>query len=203
MTSAAVATNAVRQERLNLEALEPSLRVMDWTDEPATEGQLSSLRGLGYQPVRPLTKGRAADLIRGFEEHPLRQQASAENGEREITKREAHLLQQAVEEAGRAVQEATKDQVAELQHILFLATAKRRDFWIDTCRDPPQMRVRSVQVLDLYMRYGCRFVEPSGEQVQEILNALDLLIPLWDRHNPDLFYQTLELNFPELDWLLP
>lgn len=174
---------------------------MDWTDEPATEGQLSNLRRLGYQPLRPLTIGRAAHLIRNFEVRPQREQASAENGVREITKRQAHYLQHAVEEAERAVQGATKDEIEKLQHILGVALGKRQDFWMDTCRDPPQMQDCSLQVLDLFMRYGCRFVVPSGEQVQEILNALDLLMPSWDRDRPELFYQTMELNFPELDRL--
>jgi hypothetical protein len=175
---------------------------MDWTGEPATEGQLSSLRRLGYQPLRPLTKGRAAHLIRNFDENPQREPASAENGVREIAKRQAHLLQHAVEEARRAVRDSTKDETEEFRRILAAATERRRDFWIDTCRDPPQMQDCSAQALDLFMRYGCRFVVPSGEQVQEILNCLDLLMPLWDCQQPEMFYQTLELNFPELDRLL-
>ena len=175
---------------------------MDWDDEPATEAQVNNLRLLGYYSLRPLSKGRAAHLICNFEEHQQSEQASAENGVREITKRQAHLLQHAVEQARRAVQGATKDETATLRHLLAVATRKRQDFWIDTCHDPPQMRDCSVQVLDLFMRYGCRFVVPSGEQVQEILNALDLLIPLWDRYQPELFFQTMELNFPELDRLV-
>jgi len=180
---------------------QPSFRVIDWTDEPATEGQLNSLRRLGYQPARPLTKGWAAHLIRSVEAHPQNEQASAENGVREVTKRQAHLLRQAVEEAERAVRDATKDEAEELQRLLRVAIRKRQDFWTDTCRDPPQMRDCSTQVLDLFMRYGCRFVVPAGELVQDILNALDLVIPLWDRYQPELFYQTLEVNFPELDRL--
>jgi hypothetical protein len=198
MRSAADVGEAVSE----LDALLPSLGVMDSTGEPAAERQLNSLRHLGYQPVCPLTKGRAAHLIRYFEEHPQREHASAENGVREITKRQAHLLQQVVEKAGRAVQGTTEAGAEELQHILAVAVAKRQDFWIDTCRDPPQMQDCSAQVLDLFMRYGCRFVVPSGDQVQEILNALDLLMPLWDRQQPELFYQTLELNFPQLDRLV-
>jgi hypothetical protein len=199
MRPAANAGNAVSENPPTREPLQPSLRFTEQTHEPATEGQLTSLMRLGYQPVRPLTKERAAHLIRGLEENPPREQASAENGVREITKLQAHLLQQAVEEAGRAVREATPDQVEELDRILFLAMAERRDFWIDTCREPPQTREPSVQGLDLHMRYGCRLVVPSAEQVQKTLHALDLLMPLWDRQHPELFHQTLELNFPELD----
>jgi hypothetical protein len=92
--------------------------------------------------------------------------------------------------------------LATLEPSLGVAAGKRQDFWIDTCREPPQMQDCSAQVLDLFMRYGCRFIAPSGEQVQEILNALDLLMPLWDRQQPELFYQTMELNFPELNRLV-
>ena len=180
---------------------QPSLRIIDWADGPATEAQLSNLRRLGYQPLHPLTTGRAAHLICYFEERPQREESSAENGVREITKRQAHSLQHAVEEAERALQGATKEATVKLQHILAVAMERRQGFWIDTCREPPQMRDCSLQVLDLFMRYGCRFLVPSGEQVQEILNALDLLMPLWDRFQPELFYQTMELNFPELDRL--
>ena len=170
--------NAVSEESLKLDALQPGLRIMDWTDEPATEVQLS------------------------FEDPPQREQASAENGVREITKRQAHFLQHAVEEAERAVQGATKDEIEKLQYILGAAMGKRQDFWMDTCCDPPQMGDCSIQVLDLFMRYGCRFLVPSGKQVQEILNALDLLMPLWDLQQPGLFYEIMELNFPELDRLI-
>src|SRR5216684_3489019 len=138
---------------------------MDWTDEPATESQLSHLRRFGYQPQHPLTKGEAAHLIRGFGEHPEREQASAGNVVREITKRQAHLLRQAVEETRRVLSKAAEDQVEKLQHSLALATAKRQQFWLDTCRDPRQMQDHSAQVLDLYMKYGCRFIAPSCEQV--------------------------------------
>ena len=38
----------------------------------------------------------------------------------------------------------------------------------------------------------------QAEQVQEVLDALDSALPVWDREHPELFYQTLELNFPQL-----
>jgi hypothetical protein len=34
--------------------------------------------------------------------------------------------------------------------------------------------------------------------VQHILDALDSAAPFWDKEHPELFYQTLQLNFPEL-----
>ena len=63
MTEGADARSAVSEEPLKLDGFHPSLRVMDWSDEPATDAQLGSLRRLGYQPLRPLTMRRAAHLI--------------------------------------------------------------------------------------------------------------------------------------------
>jgi hypothetical protein len=31
-----------------------------------------------------------------------------------------------------------------------------------------------------------------------VLTALDAAVPAWETLHPELFYQTLELNFPEL-----
>lgn len=56
----------------------------------------------------------------------------------------------------------------------------------------------TLQVLELYQLYGCRFDTPTHSQVQEILEALDGASSHWDRDHPELFYQTLELNFPHL-----
>jgi hypothetical protein len=61
-----------------------------------------------------------------------------------------------------------------------------------------QMRVGTPEVQELYKHHGCRFQWPNGEQTQEVLDALDSAMPDWDRDHPELFYQTLELNFPEL-----
>jgi len=85
-----------------------------------------------------------------------------------------------------------------LQHSLASAVAKRREFWTDTCRDMAQMQCRSATVMNLYMKYGCRCVPPAPGQVQEVLDALDAASPTWDRDSLELFYQTLELNFPEV-----
>src|SRR5512133_1064643 len=75
---------------------------------------------------------------------------------------------------------------------------ERVEFWIDTCRDVSAMRSGSHEVIELYRNYGCRFFEPGQSQVQNVLEALDSAIPLWEKTHPELFYQTLELNFPEL-----
>jgi len=74
----------------------------------------------------------------------------------------------------------------------------RLEFWEDTCREVTEMRLASKQVIDLYREYGCRFCAPSHSQVQNVLDALDSAAPRWEKDHPELFYQTLELNFPEL-----
>lgn len=79
------------------------------------------------------------------------------------------------------------------------ATAnERQEFWLDTCRGPGKMQSASTVALDLYMKHGCQFAAPTHEQVQEVLEALDSALPRWEKEHPELFYQTLELNFPEL-----
>src|SRR5262245_64734068 len=74
----------------------------------------------------------------------------------------------------------------------------REQFWTDTCREVTQMQHSSQKIIDLYSKYGCRFCTPSSQQVHHILNALDSAISSWETQHPELFYQTLELNFPEL-----
>src|SRR4029453_5332581 len=76
-----------------------------------------------------------------------------------------------------------------------VAVVRRRQFWSDTCRNPSEMRMRSTQALELQRSYGSRFSSPSLQQVQGILNALDAALPSWERDHPELFFQTLELNF--------
>jgi hypothetical protein len=74
----------------------------------------------------------------------------------------------------------------------------RVEFWIDTCREVNEMRLRTPQVLELYQKHGCRFVAPTRDQVQVVLDALDGAMPDWNGQHPELFYQALELNYPEL-----
>ena len=56
----------------------------------------------------------------------------------------------------------------------------------------------SEEVHVLYIEHGCRFVPATPQQIQEILNALDGAMALWDMEHPEIFFRTLELNFPEL-----
>lgn len=79
-----------------------------------------------------------------------------------------------------------------------LTPTERQDFWIDTCRECTQMHSPAARVLELYRQFGCRFATPSPQQVNDILMALDAAAPQWEQTHPELFYQTLELNYPEL-----
>jgi hypothetical protein len=111
---------------------------------------------------------------------------------------EAAQLRQAIESAQRAATQIGNDKFGDAPRALETAIAERREFWTDTCREMMQMRVKSKAVHALYQEHGCRFVAPSPDQVQYILNALDSAVCNWDQEHPELFYQTLELNFPEL-----
>jgi hypothetical protein len=81
---------------------------------------------------------------------------------------------------------------------LALSKTQREEFWADTCREVTEMHLGSQQVIDLYRKYGCRFCTPTREQVRHVVSALDSAITAWESTHPELFYQTLELNFPEL-----
>lgn len=60
------------------------------------------------------------------------------------------------------------------------------------------MRMRSERVIQFYQLHGCRFLPPTNVQAESILTALDAAMPKWEQNHPELFYQALELNFPEL-----
>jgi hypothetical protein len=175
---------------------------MNWADEPAAENQLSRLWQLGCTPDHTLTKREAARLIADLEEHPEKHTAQpvalAEEDIHQTTRHEAYRLRVLVENGRRAVAPTQNGGREAHECELALATAKRQEFWVDTCREAQAMRSASKAVLDLYRRYGCRFMAPTGEQVQCILDALDSAMPLWDRDHPELFYETLQINFREL-----
>ena len=78
------------------------------------------------------------------------------------------------------------------------SASERHEFWVDTCREITEMHRASPQVVGMYQKFGCRFVVPTRQQVEHVLQALDSAMPQWDKQHPELFYQTLELNFPEL-----
>jgi hypothetical protein len=79
-----------------------------------------------------------------------------------------------------------------------LGLIEREEFWADTCREVTQMQHQSPQAMNLYRKFGCRFCPPGRRQIQDILSALDAAVPGWEKEHPELFYQTLELNYPEL-----
>ncbi len=112
------------------------------------------------------------------------------------TKTHAYHLRAAFEEARRKL--ATNPNGPNVRADVAGTTVTRQEFWLDTCREVKEMHIGSVQVLELYQAFGCRFFSPNHEQVQEILDALDSARHFWDRDNPEFFYQTLELNFPNL-----
>ncbi len=198
---------------------------MDWPDDPATEHQLNQLRGFGFVVTRPLTLTEAARLIRQYHRNPLRPpslpepaskpagptrsaapvaaastvtvtQSAVQDGISESTRMQAYHLHTAVERATQSVRADPNG--PNVRADLVGSVNRRQQFWTDTCRDVREMHVPSVQVCELYQNYGCRFVAPTAAQAQDVLEALDGAMPLWDRDHPDLFYQTLELNFPQL-----
>jgi hypothetical protein len=158
---------------------------MSWTEQAATEIQLSQLRHYGYIPDHPLTLSEASDLLSRYE---LAEGSGALDKSLHATTREAAYRLHA--EVAETLRSGSQQASA--------AAARRVAFWLDSCREPGLSAMGSPALMDLYMKFGCRFVEPSREHVREVLNALDAVMPEWDRHQPDLFYQTLELNFPEL-----
>jgi hypothetical protein len=103
-----------------------------------------------------------------------------------------------VEQARLALQAVENQTQERLEVGLEAALRHRQQFWIDTCREVMEMRFASPQVLELHRIHGCRFCPPSTAQAQYILDALDAALQFWDRDHPGLFYQTLELNFPEV-----
>ena len=183
---------------------------MDWQNEPATWKQLRFLRQHGYKPDRHLTKTAAAELIQNLGGNiatvvptPLPEPMAAPLPApaaviAQLPKHDAFTLRQDLERAQRAAAEASSSSVRAAQQEVALAISRRQMFWIDTCRDPTRMQAACGQVLEFYRKYGCQFEAPANKQVQEVLGALDSAMPLWDRDHPELFYKTLELNFPEL-----
>ncbi len=173
---------------------------MSWKDEPATEIQISRLRQLGFLPEHPLTKGEAAHLISHHDSSFAKTSGTATTTHEtpgSFVEFEAYQLRASVESARHTVFQSDNNATKVEEH-LDTAMARRQNFWIDTCREPAQMQLRSPEILDLHMKFGCQYVPPTHEQTQEILDALDVALPSWDKDHPELFYQTLELNFPEL-----
>ncbi|HEY5910457.1 MAG TPA: hypothetical protein VJA21_07610 [Verrucomicrobiae bacterium] len=187
---------------------------MDWEEEPATQQQLCRLQGYGFVPACALTVTQAARLIRQFSKHPRQSGAADQRNQQafaappklpplprqedvsESAKMHAHRLRLAVG-ASRRQMEANPDG-PNVRADYYASISARRDFWHDTCREQRDMLIGSVQVLELHQEFGVHFFSPTGEEVQELLDALDHALPTWERDHPELFYQTLRLNFPSL-----
>jgi hypothetical protein len=191
---------------------------MYWTDQPATEQQLLHLKNAGYIGSGPLTQTEAARLIRELRRHPGRVNApiaeivpkflqpkpapppsprAPMSGElSEAARVQAYRLHTAVTETAKAFQADPDGPNVRADAVS--SRRMRQEFWLDTCSEVKEMRNTSVQIVEFYQRFGCRFFTPTRDQVQNILDALDEVMPLWDRDHPELFYQTIELNIPEL-----
>ncbi len=171
---------------------------MEFTDEPATWKQLKYLRQLGYQPDHRLSKSEATSLIYSLGGQTGGEAGLAPNRTEETTARGPSHLHARVENAQSAVAKAQQAEAERCRHELIKVVAERQEFWIDTCREAARMHSHAMPVLELYRKYGCLYNEPTHGQAQDILDALDSALPNWDRDHPELFYQTLGLNFPEL-----
>jgi hypothetical protein len=172
---------------------------MNWTDGPATWKQLRYLSHHGYKPDRVLTKTEASDLIRNFGGDPDTLALVLESiPAAKPVQETADQLRISVETAREALAAPGAGAKDKLHHELAMAIAKRQEFWLDTCRDTRKTFIAAGQAHEFYQKHGCRFVVPLAKHVQHILDALDSAAPFWDKMHPDLFYQTLQLNYPEL-----
>jgi hypothetical protein len=172
---------------------------MNWTDESAA----GNLTGPGQPAEGPDADARSQKSktvrINTLAVYP--EQAAVSTMQAAVATanlRSAQRSRAAVEEARDAVARSRPDNLDQSQAALCVALSQRQEFWIDTCCDPTHMHAPSGQVLELYRQCGCRFVAPTRDQSQVVLDALDAAAPHWDRDHPELFYETLELNFPEL-----
>ncbi len=166
---------------------------MDFVDEPATWKQLRYLSRCGYHPDHRLTKHEASRLISNFRGEPESQEKAVENHVAPTAN--AYQFRLSVENASEAVAGAGKDGP---RTDLESAQIQRQEFWLSTCRGTTKIQSASKQVLELYRKHGCLFCEPTLKQIQDVLDALDSAMPHWDKEHPELFYQALELNFPEI-----
>ena len=94
-----------------------------------------------------------------------------------------------VEAAEQAIEDAKDD----------LANAKesRVFFWEATITNEAGYEY-CPQYYDLHHDYGYRFKVPTKKQIQSILDAQDAASATWDTEMPEVFFETLELNFPKL-----
>jgi hypothetical protein len=168
---------------------------MNWSNEPATEQQLSFLQHCGCMVDHALTRSDAADLIKQLREKTEHRTEAGAQRIAEATRRGAYHLGMVLEEPNLTAPQVDSPNP---KSVVASLTDKRKEFWLDTCREMTEMHSASPQAAELYQKHGCRFAVPSREEVQEVLDALDSALKNWEVEHPELFYQTLEINFPEL-----
>ncbi len=78
------------------------------------------------------------------------------------------------------------------------AISARQRFWLDTCREGFDLQAACPEAIEFHDCYGARYFPPTWDEVAEVLTALDGAMPGWDNDHPELFYETLKLNFPSL-----
>jgi len=193
---------------------------MDWQEEPATQQQLLMLQEYGFVPTLNLTVTQAARLIRQYRKHPPRSGAPAATAGPtagtppppsavralaadthgmpldESARVHAFRLHTLVEAARRAL--AENPSRPGVRADVHSAVGARQRFWLDTCREGRDLQAASPQALEFYQHFGARFFTPTWEEVGEALEALDRAVKDWDKAHPELFYETLKLNFPSL-----
>jgi|OpeIllAssembly_1097287.scaffolds.fasta_scaffold776249_1 hypothetical protein len=167
---------------------------MNWSNEPATEQQLSFLQHCGYVADHPLTRSDAAEIIKHVREQTENRIDEGAQWITELTKRGKYHLGMVTEPAGSAPRQDSVNSRSAAATLV----ERRKEFWLDTCREMTEMHSASPQAVELYQKHGCRFAVPSHDEVQEVLDALDSALKNWEVEHPELFYQTLEINFPEL-----
>lgn len=201
---------------------------MDWKEEPATQQQLLRLQGYGFVPTFPLTVTQAARLIRQYKhpqpaaptsarepaaktqtlekERPSSQPPARVVAEpsaplpvgriSESTRIHAFQLRLTVEAAEGALAQ-NPDRPGGKADVHSAVSARQR-FWLDTCRDGFDLQAACAQAIEFHDHYGLHFFPPTWDEVVEVLSALDGGMPGWDQDHPELFYETLRLNFPSL-----
>lgn len=179
---------------------------MDWQTQPATEKQLDYLAVFGFITDKPLTKKEASELLTQFEENPLMEEIKLENFQKrdlqqmeEDEKNAAYVLHQIFDSAKEELEHAIHGEKTDALEEYKDALKNRIEFWKDTCRQA-DCTCEWEQAMNLNEKYGYRFKVPSTKQITPILEALDAKAPTWDKDYPYIFFETLEINFPELLW---
>jgi len=186
---------------------------MDWQEEPATEQQLLRLQQYGFVQTCPLTITQAARLIRQYAKNSVSATANSHGPPSgaarsdtpalhvtasisDFARKHAHDLRLRVMAMQQAAEE-TPDRPG-VRADLRACVSARQQFWLETCSDSRDLPRACAQALEFYQFLGARYFPPTSEQAQEVLDALDGAMPGWEESNPELFYETLKLNFPSL-----